>query len=243
MKTRNTCIATAMTLALGAAAHAGSINLTTPDGGMILQSGDLTSMFGGPADVDFSGADMGSMHQMLHSAGISTDGLITFMLADTADGLGFVALIDDETQTASGNGVTYLGMQSAAPEAANYWINDSWQDINNRSASDGNMNMDGTFAWMERRAADGFAWTSLETADEVTFDFNLIEGVGLAGEHAFQFLSWGENGWEIIDMAAFDGQGNFAFAFTVVPLPAPVLMGLLGLTGVAAMRRRRQKKA
>jgi hypothetical protein len=234
----------ALIMACGATvAHAGSINLTTGDDSFVLQSGPLTGMFGGPADADFSNDDMNSVHQMLHSAGISTDGLITLMLADTADGLGFVALLDDPTQTASGPDRTYLDMESMATDTTNYWINDSWQDVSNRSASGGNMYLDGTFEWLDRRGADAFAWTNLTHDDEVTFSFDLMDGNGFPGEDAFQFLTWGDNGWEIVELAGFDGHGNFAFAFTVVPLPAPVLMGLMGLTGVAAMRRRRLKKA
>lgn len=228
-------------LGCASAAQAGTISIDALGGPVVMHSGDLSGLFAGAPAHDFTNADVTSVHQALHADGVSTDGMVTFLLADTSDGLSFVTLMDDITQTGSGSDRTYLSMSTTAADSTDYFINDLASDVVTVDEFAGTTTVSGTFEWLDARGGDGFAWTSLQAGDAATFNFSEIEGAGLDGAEVFQFVTWNGDAWEVVAMADFTGEGQFSFTFTVVPLPAPVLLGLAGLAGVAIMRRRKNR--
>ena len=210
MKTRYTISgAVVVGLCFAGAAHAGSIIVDALGGPVTLRSGDLSGLFASAAPHYWGGSELQSVHQSLQADGITTNGFVTFLLADTADGLGFLTLVDDNTVPGSAGAYSNLGMSTTGPSSANYFINDA------------------------------FAWTGLAEGDGFTFNFTEMTGDALASVDTFQFVTWNGQAWEVVSTAEFNPEGQFAFSFTVVPLPAPVLMGLAGLAGVIAFRRRR----
>ena len=240
MKTRYTISgAVVVGLCFAGAAHAGSIIVDALGGPVTLRSGDLSGLFASAAPHYWGGSELQSVHQSLHADGVTTDGFVTFMLADTADGLGFLTLVDDNTVPGSAGAYSNLGMSTTGPSSANYFINDLTTE--NMTVSDPfgvNTTVFGDFEW-NNDGGDAFAWTGLAEGDGFTFNFTEMTGDALASVDTFQFVTWNGQAWEVVSTAEFNPEGQFAFSFTVVPLPAPVLMGLAGLAGVIAFRRRR----
>ena len=66
---------------------------------------------------------------------------------------------------------------------------------------------------------------------------------GLRRNNTFQFVSWNGEDWEVVATGEFSRRDQFAFSFTVIPLPAPVALGLAGLAIVGIARRRMASKA
>ena len=240
MKTRYaTIFALLGCLGLAATAHAESVLIDVQGGPITLHSGNLTSIFASSSAHDFTSSDLSDVHSALQADGVNTDGLVTFLLADTADGLGFFALMDDFNQ--GGGACTYssIGFSSTGPLSADYWINSLANDDINVSTFGPTITAGGTFQWDDNRG-DAFAWTELQGGDGVTFNFSELEGEALLAQEAFQFVTWNGDAWEVINVAGWSQEGQFAFSFiTLVPLPAPLMLGLAGLAGVAIIRRRR----
>jgi hypothetical protein len=225
-------------LCLAGAAHASSITISGTGGPMTLRAGNFSTLFQGADPHKFSAADLQSVHNTLHADGVTTDGFVTFLLADTSEGLSFLSLIDDNTVPGSTGHGNLLGMSTTGPSSANYFINDVAGDNLTVSEPPGSTSVFGDFAW-DNNGGDAFAWTGLGEGDSCDFSFSEMSGDALAGVDTFQFVTWNGQAWEVVDHASFTGDGQFAFSFAVVPLPAPVLMGLVGLAGVIAVRRRR----
>lgn len=238
-----TFLALAGAFGLSPGTQAASIEVDGLGGGLTVSSGELSGLFGSDGgDHEFTNNELTTIHNALHGDGISTDNMVTFMLADTAAGLSFVVLFDDITQTAPGSDVTRVGMSSTAPSTTDFEINDITLDPWTESDPFGvDRTVDAEMGWLTSRGADGFATTGLTEGDGVSFNFTDIEGEAFAGDSPFQFVSWdaAAGKWVTVAQGDWTGDGQFAFTFAVVPLPAPVLLGLAGLAGVAVMRRRR----
>jgi len=226
-------------LGFAGAAQAGSVVIDAVGGPIMLKSGDLSGLLAGADPHTFSSPENRDVLNALQADGISTDGMITFLLADTSDGLGFITLVDDDTVGGDAGPANLLGMSSTALSSTEYWINDYGYDILSIDDPFGiTTTASGTFEWGENRG-DAFAWTNLQDGDGVTFSFEEIEGSALVGEDPFQFVTWDGDGWQVVDTADWTENGQFAFSFvTIVPLPAPVLLGMAGLAGLAIHRRR-----
>jgi len=224
--------------------EAGSIDVDGIGGAVRMKSKAIDGVFDA-ASPNFSNAALDAVHADLHASGINTDGVVTFLAADTDDGLSFMALVDDNTQgTGEADFDSQLSMVSSAPDTASHYINDRNQDIGLFFGSgNGTKSAAGEFTWDSDRYGDAFAWAALDTGDFASFNFfrggsEFDSFPGLAGDDTFQFVSWNGESWEIVATSEFSGAGQFAFSFTVIPLPAPVLMGAAGL-GLVAWRRRK----
>ena len=78
----------------------------------------------------------------------------------------------------------------------------------------------------------------VDLLDDVSFTdmINMLEaGFGIADGEAFDPLKHFVIG---IQVQGLDGDGSAQYVVHLIPLPAPVLMGLAGLFGVAVLRRR-----
>jgi hypothetical protein len=227
-------------LGLTGAAQAGSVVIDAVGGPIMLKSGDLSGLFAGADPHDFTPTENRDVLHALQADGISTNGMITFLLADTSDGLGFITLVDDDTVGGDPGPANLLGMSSTAPSSTEYWINDYGYDILTIDDPFGiTTTASGTFEWFDNRG-DAFAWTNLQDGDGVTFSFEEMEGSALVGGDVFQFVTWDGDAWQVVETADWTEDGQFAFSFvTIVPLPAPLLLGMAGLAGVACYRRRK----
>jgi hypothetical protein len=241
MKTRHVSLfAFIGALGFAGVAQAGSVVIDAVGGPIMLKSGDLSSLLAGAAPHTISPTENRDVLEALQADGISTNGMISFLLADTSDGLGFIALIDDDTVGGDPGPANLIGMSSTAPSSTEYWINDFGYDILDISDPFNiTTTASGTFEWFENRG-DAFAWTNLQDGDGVTFSFEDLETSALNEEDPFQFVTWNGDGWQVVDTADWTENGQFAFSFvTIVPVPAPMLLGVAGLAGVALYRRRK----
>ena len=228
---------------VAAAANANNIIVDGLGGPAVMQSKDMgATVFGGSSAPNFTQAALQSIHDDINGDGISTDGLITFVLLDVdtdgdsiADSLAFITLIDDENGGAGADDST-IGMISSANAQNVEWINDSGENI--VVGDSGQLSSAiGTFEWNSNGEGDGFAWADLDGGDFVTFNFDRTAN----GDEieSFQFLTWGGASWNVLAEREWTAQDQFAFSFTVIPLPAAAWLGLAGLGGAAIARRRR----
>ena len=182
---------------------------------------------------------MDDVHDSLHSSGVATDGMITFVLLNTEAGLTFAALIDDPNAAGAG-GTSTIYLTTTAPSSAEWYLNDYPSDFDASFDPYGvTETVAGSYTWFHNSNGDAFAWTGLETGDAVSFNWTLGNAPGLANL-PFQFVTWNGEGWDVLATEGWTPDCQFAFSFTVVPLPAALLMGAAGLGGVAALRRRRK---
>lgn len=238
-------LAALCSFAAAGAAQANTIYIDGLGGEVALSAGNLTNVLGSGAPA-FTTLQLAAVHASIQSSGVNTDGVVTFLLAYTGSGLTFMTLVDDQNaQTEGPVTMSHLGMTSTAPATAQHWINDYPNDIQTLINPFGiTQTAAGQFNWNGEHAGDGFAWSNLEEGDGLTFNFSDMGGSALNNGSAFQFLTWTGNQWQIVSTGSFSETGQFAFSAVVVPLPAPVLMGIAGLAGVAVLsRRRRANKA
>ena len=223
------------TLAFASAAFADSLVFQADGlGDFTLNAGNLADCFANDPSR-FRGFDLAMVHNDLHGDGISTDGFVTVMVAQTMQGLAMFTLVDDQTQ----NGVNVLdssvGFESSVTsDSAMLYVNDINQDVNSMSSN----SVDGEFLWSQGSNGDGLAWAGLGALDEMSVSFSDYGGEGL--ENGFQFVTWNGEAWQVVATAGGFIEGGFSFSATVIPLPAALGMGLVGLAAVAVRRRRSQ---
>jgi hypothetical protein len=220
------------TLSLGSAAQAESIVV---NGSMNMEAGHIDILQRQPPSL--GSPALRSIHRSVHRSGINTDGMITVLAAETAAGLSLFTLIDDDTRGSGfGSLDSMVGMTTELAGEANMYVNDVWSDIGSRQSDGSRSAASGVFTWNSERRGDGFAWAGLDEGEEGTFEFTHMLGDGLTTDRAFQFLTWTERGWEVMERGSFV-DGVYGFSFAVVPLPPAVALGLVGL-GIVAVRRR-----
>ncbi len=251
-------VALAALLASAGSAFAGTAYITGDGFDFYMDSGNLPGT-AGSASHFLSGPELRGLHQSLNAAGISTDGVVTFVLANTDAGLSLFALVDNNN-VAGGNAIdAVLGMTSTTVASAGYVMNDLGVDIAGYSTDGSTQTLFGDYFWHPDGGADGMAWTGLQMGDTGTFDFSAILGeqnqdgpagagnnstfAGLAASDTFQFITWNGSAWQSIMNGSFNEVGMFSFAFAIVPLPPALALGLAGLGIVAVARKRRTKKA
>jgi len=233
---------------IGAAfANAGSIILDGLGGAVLMHSRDFNGggVFGA-GSPQFTNDAMTAVTNDLKADGIQVDRVVTFLLADTDDGLAFLTIVDDITQTAAGKEPTELQMTTTGPDSAGGYINDAGEDIDQYfDPPTGTQTFAGHFSWNAARQADGFGWSRLVEGDFVSFNFvrggpSAPSHPGLRRSNTFQFVSWDGDSWSVVATGGFTARDQFAFSFTVIPLPAPALLGLAGIATLAVCRRRRR---
>jgi hypothetical protein len=210
-----------------------------------LHAGDFGNLFGN-SDV-WRGSMLREVHSQLHDSGINTDRRVTFLLAETDRGLSFITLVDDPTQSGTGDRLmSEVTMESFASDESIGSITDRRGDIQTEFDPPSNGQIaDGAFCWNADKKGEGFAWTNLALDQFMSFSFDrngphYRTHPGLRRPKTFQFASWNGERWEIVARRKFI-DGAFDFSFTVIPLPPAAWLGLAGLGMVAGVRARRRR--
>ena len=259
MKRTHALIVAALAVAAAASAHAGTAHITGDGLDFYMSSSNMPGYISNPGSNWLSGPELRSMHESLNAAGIQTDGVVTFMLAETDAGLALFTLVDNNAVVGAGAIDAILGMSSTTVATAGYVMNDLGVDLPNYSNNGTTQTVSGDYFWHPDGGADGMAWTNLQLGDTGTFDFTAYMGgqedgpaggggsastfAGLDSSETFQFITWNGDTWATIMNGSFSEGGLFSFAFAIVPLPPAVAMGLAGLGVLALARKRNAKKA
>jgi len=227
-----------MTSLLALPAEAGVIQISNATGSFTLNSQPLGNIFSTPLPY-LSTSDLASAHTLLNAWGITTDGHITILPIDSASGLSFLTLIDQELGAGDIGIDASLGLTSTAPSTLGMYINDythdTWSLI---QPPFGSQTMGATFTWSGMTSGDGFAWTGLSVGDAVSYSFvDLDGGGGAIAPEAFQFVGWNNNGWEVLSTNGFKVDGSSVFTGSVIPAPPAAL---LITTCMLGLRRRRR---
>ena len=232
-----TC-ATALYCVLATVASADVIHITTGSDSFDLNSTSFDDLFNTPSG-DFSSTDLASIHETLNSSGIETDGLITILPLDTNAGLSLLTLVDQELGFGDTGIDASIALSTTAPSSLGMYINDFDQD--GWTLIDppfGSQTMGTLFVWGGSGSGDGFAWTGLSVGDAISYTFVDDGTVGGALHYeTFQFVGWGDSGWDIVSTSAFKLDGTSVFTGIVIPAP-PVAFALF--TFAIGHRRRRR---
>jgi MYXO-CTERM domain-containing protein len=229
-----TMVATVGGLAIAGAATATGVNADLNGEDLDLQGGSFPTLFDN-GNHAFAGSDLRDVHADLNADGVATRRRVTFLVADTAEGMSIMALVDSSWDS-SNNTLWNLGLQTSAPSGKGYRINDIGSDEMSMTDGPTGSEADVEFQWRAGRA-DGYSWTHLEFGDSVTFDLDWAGGAGLRANNAIRFVTYTEDGWAEADRANFDENGAFSVTFDAIP--APGALALLGLAGLISRRRRR----
>ena len=246
----------ATSIMLSGSLFAGQISVDAIDGGLTLNSADLSSILFTEATPTFSAADMYNAQEHIltnNSSGIVLNGQVTVFAAQTTMGLSIISLIDtQDAPNRAGGADTALGMSSTTTSSSARMVRDVDGTITQTEAA-GLQTASGFFEWDSNGQGSAFAWTELVAGDYGTFDFTSGTGAssppfphptfpGLNAGDTFQFLTWNEglNEWELVNTSSFSGNDQFAFAFNVLPVPSAVGLGAAGLLGLAGIGRRRR---
>jgi hypothetical protein len=229
---------------IAASCNAAQIGISAIGGGIVLNSGPLSTMAFGNGPNQWLGTSLASVHASINASGVNTNGRITFVAADTSAGLAFMALIDQELVSGANTGGN-IHMDSVADGVNQAFIKDTAGNIvigangpNARIAS-------GNFAWNSNGGGDGFAWANLASGNTTTFRFNMISNLalGLNAASPFQFVTWDGVKWSEVVVPAsllgFSSTDDFGFSATVL-VPSPGVLAFAGapLIGFAVRRRR-----
>lgn len=233
-------IATGIATSCGAA----QIGISAIGGGLVLNSGPLSTRAFGNGPTQWLGSSLAAVHASINASGVSTNGRITFVAAETNAGLAFMALIDQELVTgvnAGGN----VHMDSVADGLNQAYLKDTSGNVvigangpNARIAS-------GNFGWNSNGGGDGFAWANLASGNTTTFRFNKIANLalGLNAASTFQFVTWDGVKWaEVVvpaSLLSFSSTDDYGFSATVL-VPSPGFLAVAGIPMLGyAVRRRR----
>lgn len=228
---------------LASLASAGQISVSGIGGGILLNSGPLSSVAFGNAPQNWTTPSLATVHASINASGIATDGKITFLAADTDRGLSIMALIDQELAP----GASSLGtvhMDSVANCSNLAYVNDTANLLLVTPVSANSRIASGNFTWNSNGSGDAFAWAGLDDGDSMTSHFNRVAGstLGLMDPGTFQFINWSGTSWSLIsvpqNLLSFTNANDYQLAATVVPAPS-VLMLLGGpLMSMSLIRRR-----
>jgi len=230
-------------LAVAGAAYGKSVRIDGLGGAVLLEAKDVSDIvFGaGATPPTFSTGSLTALHADLNADGIVTNNMISVVFAKTSFGFSLLTLVDNQEDAVTFDRVTAtLGFSSAVQRSdtlgPNQWINDQGGDIAVSVDEPGNFQAGlGTFEWDSVSGfGDAFAWSDLAAGDFISNNFT-----ELAAGFGFQFITFDGAEWQVAETAEFSGAGQFAYAARVIPLPTGGALGVVGLAGLAAMRRRR----
>jgi hypothetical protein len=222
---------------LAVSAHAGTALIEVDGGGsFVLQSSTIAGVFGAGAPT-FTNAALNEVHGSLHDSGISTNGCVTVMLAETDHGLSLMTLVDDNTPTGWSFVDSWLGVVSHAEDAGALFVNDVNHDIQFQIDAGGQQTAAGTFVWDSDYHGDAMAWAGLNEGDSGDFCFTDFGCPEFSGD-AFQFVSWNGNDWEVVATGDFNWMSKFSFEYAIIPVPEALGLGLAGFAGFVTLRRK-----
>ena len=184
--------------------------------------------------------DLADISTDLVASGITLDGQVTFLLANTDAGISFVMLIDELPLGIGGVGsLNTLGFASTVDEDNLAFINDNGLDnIQVIDLLNDTQLATGGFEWDSDADADGFAWGNLKDGDFLSYNFFDVETPGL-GSSPFQFLSFNGDTWDVVANGSFSANDQFVFSAQIVPVPAA--MAVFGFAGLLGRRSRRRE--
>jgi hypothetical protein len=217
-------------------ATAGIIEVNTSSGSFELHANSMNIL--GSTSPYLTSADLAVAHSILNDWGIDTNEKITILPVHTDVGLSFLTLIDEETGGGDTGSNATLGITSTASSSLEMYINDATQDAWQLIQPPfGSQTLGTTFAWGSEGSGDGFAWTDLAYYDSFSYSFNNLDGMDNAfDENAFQFVSWGDEGWEVVSTNGFNADGTHIFTGITIPGPPAALI----IAALALNRRRRR---
>lgn len=231
---------------LASIAAAATINISDIGGGVVLNSGPLSSVVFTAREPAWTQTSLALIHTSLNTSGIATNGKISFIAADTDNGLSLIVLID-QMLVEGAPSTAKVHMDSIGQGANLAFILDTQGDVAVSAPNTNSRIASGDFGWNSNGGGNGFAWAGLAVGNTSTYRFNKVNGaaLGLDDPSTFQFINWTGTNWAIVpltsDLTSFTSSGDFGFVATVVPAPSAV--ALLGgpALGLSMIRRRRTR--
>jgi hypothetical protein len=234
-------------IASGAAAD--TVSISGMGDGVTLNSGPMGTNVVGANQSVWSHVSLIAANAALHASGISTNGKVTILAANTSRGLSVMALFDDDVAGQVPISMGNVGMSTFATGTNMSYVNAGANNVTITPNGSASCSATGTVQWNSNGGGNGFAWTGLTATNTVSYHFSRVasQPMGLTSPSTFQFATWNGAGWELVPIAnsflSFDVNGNFGFSgqftTTVIPLPAGGAMAGIGLLGLGLVRRRR----
>ena len=234
---KTTCATTLLSV-IATTASADIIHISTGSDSFDLNSISYDNLFDTPSG-NFSSTDLAAIHGTLNSWGIETGGVITILPLTTNAGLSLLTLVDQELGFGDTGLDASIALSSTAPSSLGMYINDYDQDIWTLiDPPFGSQTMGTLFVWGGSGSGDGFAWTGLSVGDAISYTFVDSGTIGGALDYeTFQFVGWGESGWNVVSTNAFKLDGTSVFTGMVIPAPPVALV----LSAVALGYRPRRR--
>ena len=227
MRYINTSLSITTLSVFASIASADVINITTGTDTFDLYSNSNNALFD-DASGDFSSTDLAAIHTTLNLWGIETDGMITLLPMTTSAGFSLLTLVDQELGFGDTGIDASVSLSSTSPSSLGMFINDYDQEVWTLiDPPFGSQTMGALFVWGGDGSGDAFAWTGLSIGDALSYSFIDNGAVGTAlNAETFQFVSWVEDGWEVISTNSFKTDGTSVFTGMVIPAP-PIAIALV----------------
>ena len=227
MRYINTSLSITTLSVFASIASADVINITTGTDTFDLYSNSNNALFD-DASGDFSSSDLAAIHTTLNWWGIETDGMITLLPMTTSAGFSLLTLVDQELGFGDTGIDASVSLSSTSPSSLGMYINDYDQEVWTLiDPPFGSQTMGALFVWGGDGSGDAFAWTGLSIGDALSYSFIDNGAVGTAlNAETFQFVSWVEDGWEVISTNGFKTDGTSVFTGMVIPAP-PIAIALV----------------
>jgi hypothetical protein len=227
MRYINTSLSITTLSVFASIASADVINITTGTDSFDLYSNSNNALFD-DASGDFSSTDLAAIHTTLNSWGIETDGMITLLPMTTSAGFSLLTLVDQELGFGDTGIDASVSLSSTSPSSLGMYINDYDQEVWTLiDPPFGSQTMGALFVWGGDGSGDAFAWTGLSIGDALSYSFIDNGAVGTAlNAETFQYVSWVEDGWEVISTNGFKTDGTSVFTGMVIPAP-PIAIALV----------------
>jgi hypothetical protein len=227
MRYINTSLSITTLSVFASIASADVINITTGTDTFDLYSNSNNALFD-DASGDFSSTDLAAIHTTLNLWGIETDGMITLLPMTTSAGFSLLTLVDQELGFGDTGIDASVSLSSTSPSSLGMYINDYDQEVWTLiDPPFGSQTMGALFVWGGDGSGDAFAWTGLSIGDALSYSFIDNGAVGTAlNAETFQYVSWVEDGWEVISTNGFKTDGTSVFTGMVIPAP-PIAIALV----------------
>ena len=207
-----------------------------------IASGEFAEILKSPGSV-FSAEDMAHVDSTLQAQGLTTEGHISIMLAETGAGLSIITLMDGvDTPTPPGE-QTRVGLTSFVPTTATWQYNiDAGGTFDSFPIGD-QIVLSGAFEWQSGVNSEVLAISNLADLDIGTIALNSIIPGGLTPNQSIQILTSDAGNWSVAAEFDFEATKDNEtlmqyFDFEITAIPAPAALGLLALAGLRRRRRR-----
>jgi hypothetical protein len=222
-------------------ASAGIINISPVGGSLALQSGPMPGLFGADEPA-WSDTSLASMHAALNADGITTDGKVTIVPADTDHGLALLLLIDRQGTAGTPTVLGHIGFDSIGNGTSSAFVNDSTSPASVTPGGGAYRIASAQFDWNSNGEGDAFAWGDLVDGNVMTYRlYRMDSALGLDDLNTFQFVTWTGGHWSLApistDDASFTSSNDYGFTGWVV-VPGPSTLALLPMLGFGFRRRR-----